>query len=57
MTTGFAFGLLTLVHVWRLLVEGTRLLTDPFWVLVTVIAAALCLWACRLLWLARRGAR
>ena len=55
VTTGFAFGLLTLVHVWRLLVEGTGMLRDPFWVLVTLLSASLCAWACRLIWLGERG--
>ena len=55
VTTGFAFGLLTLVHVWRLLVEGTAMLRDPFWVLVTLLSASLCAWACRLIWLGERG--
>ena len=54
MTTGAVFGLLTLAHVWRIIAEGPHLATDPWWVLVTVVAAALCLWAWRLL---RRSAR
>jgi hypothetical protein len=53
MTTGSAFGLLVAVHVWRALVEGPHLLADPWWMLITGVAAAFCLWACRLLWLAR----
>ncbi len=54
MTTGVLFGLLTVVHVWRALEEGPRLATDPWYVLITLAAAALCLWACRLLSSARR---
>lgn len=53
MTTGLVFGLLVAVHVWRVLVEGPHLATDPWWMLITGVAAAFCLWACRLLWLAR----
>jgi hypothetical protein len=53
VTTGAVFGLLTVVHVWRVLVEGPHLVTDPGWMLITGAAAAFCLWACRLLWLAR----
>lgn len=49
MTTGVAFGLLALAHVARVLEEGPQLLTNPWWVLVTVAAATLCLWACVLL--------
>jgi hypothetical protein len=50
VTTGTVFGLLTAAHVWRALAEGPHLATDPFFVLITVAAAALCLWACRLAW-------
>jgi len=54
MTTGAIFGLLTLAHIWRV-IEETHLATDPGYLLITVTAAALCLWAGRLLWLARGG--
>ncbi len=54
MTTGAVFGLLTLAHLWRMIEEGTHLATDPWWVLITVAAAALCLWAWRLLRLSAR---
>jgi tellurite resistance protein TehA-like permease len=50
ITTGAVFGLLTLAHIWRLFEEGSHLATDVPWILITVAAAALCLWACRLLW-------
>jgi tellurite resistance protein TehA-like permease len=56
MTTGAVFGLLTLAHVWRVIVEGPHLATDLSYVLITVAAAGLCLWACRLLWRTRRRA-
>jgi hypothetical protein len=49
MTTGTVFGLLTAAHVWRGIAEGPHLATDPFFVLITVAAAALCFWAWRLL--------
>jgi len=49
MTTGVVFGLLTVVHILRIIQEGTRLVADPWYMLVTAIAAALCLWAWRLL--------
>jgi hypothetical protein len=55
MTTGAVFGLLTLAHMWRVIEEGPRLATDPLWVLTTVAAAALCLWAWRLLRLSPRS--
>jgi hypothetical protein len=49
MTTGAIFGLITMAHVWRVFEEGTHLATDPWYVLITLAAAALCLWAWRLL--------
>ena len=53
LVTGAAFGLLTVVHVLRVIEEGPHLLAEPSWLLITMAAAALCLWAFRLLWLAR----
>jgi len=50
MTTGVAFGLMTLAHIWRVIEEGPHLATEPWWVLLTVFAAGLCFWAGRLLW-------
>jgi hypothetical protein len=55
MTTGAIFGLITMAHVWRLFEEGTHLATDPWYVLITLAAAALCLWAWRLLRTWRRA--
>ena len=54
MTTGAVFGLLAVVHFWRAIAEWPHLATDPTFLLITVAAAGLCGWACRLLWLARR---
>lgn len=54
MTTGAVFGLLTVAHIWRVVEEGPHLATEPSYVLITIAAALLCLWACRLLWRARR---
>ncbi len=48
ITTGAVFGLLTVAHLWRIVVEGTRVL-DLFFVVITLIAAALSFWAWRLL--------
>jgi hypothetical protein len=53
MMTGLVFGLLTVAHVWRMLVE-TDMARNPWYILITLAAAALCLWACRLLWRAGR---
>jgi hypothetical protein len=55
ITTGAVFGLLTLAHIWRVFEEGPHLMTEVPWVLITVAAAALCLWACRLLWRSSRS--
>jgi hypothetical protein len=52
-TTGALFGLLAVVHVWRI-TEERHLATDPWYLLITVASAALCLWAWRLLRLSRR---
>ena len=48
ITTGTLFGLLTLAHIWRAIEEAPHLTTDPFYVFITVAAAALSLWAWRL---------
>ncbi len=53
MTTGAVFGLITLAHVLRVVAEGPRLATDPFFVLLTVLSTAFCLWAWRVLRLTR----
>jgi hypothetical protein len=44
ITTGIIFGLLTLTHIWRAMVER-QLATDPFFIGVTVLAAFLAIWA------------
>ena len=49
MTTGAVFGLLTVAHLWRIIEEGAYLARDPWFVGFTVAAAALGLWAWRLL--------
>lgn len=56
ITTGTLFGLLTLAHVWRVFEEGRHLVMDPWYVLVSVISAAMCVWAFRLLRLSTRSA-
>jgi hypothetical protein len=54
MTTGFLFALLTLIHLWRVVGEGASVGRDPFFLIVTVLAAALSVWAFRLLRVAPR---
>jgi hypothetical protein len=47
VTTAVVFGLLTAAHIWRVIEEGTGVARLPF-VLITIAAATLCLWGCRL---------
>jgi hypothetical protein len=47
LTTGVIFGLITVAHVLRIIVEP-HLATDPLYILLPFIAAALCVWAWRL---------
>jgi hypothetical protein len=54
VTTGTLFGLLTVVHLWRIIGEEPQLATDPWYLLITATAAALAIWAWRLV---RRSAR
>ena len=55
LTTGILFGLLVLVHVWRMVEEWPHLATDPWFLVITVVGAALCLWAWRLFRLSARS--
>lgn len=48
MTTGVVFGLLTLAHIWRVMAEGAHV-ANPGFLLITLAAAALAIWAWRLL--------
>jgi hypothetical protein len=49
ITTGTIFGLLALAHVLRILTESRALATDPWYMLITVLTAVLCVWAWRVL--------
>ena len=46
IATGIVFGLVTLAHLWRLVVEP-HLATDPWFLLLTVVAASLAVAAWR----------
>ena len=48
ITTGVTFGLITLAHVARAFLEGARVATDPWFVLLTFATAAMTVWAWRL---------
>ena len=41
ITAAAVFGLITVVHIGRVIVEGARLATEPWLVLMTLTAAAL----------------
>jgi len=49
ITSGIIFGLLALAHVWRAVAEGAHVVGNPWFILVTLVAAGLCVWAMRLL--------
>ena len=48
LTTGVLFGLITLVHLWRIIEEWPHLAREPWFVLLTVASVVLSLWAVRL---------
>ena len=48
-TTASIFGFLVVLHVWRLLAAEPGLARDPWYWLITGLAAVLCVWACSLL--------
>jgi hypothetical protein len=48
-TTGTVFGLIVVAHIWRAVAEGSAIVKDPVFILLTVAAAALSVWAWRLL--------
>ena len=48
VTSGSLFALLALVHVWRLAEEGWGPAGNPWFVATTPVAAALSVWAFRL---------
>ena len=54
LTTGVVFALLTLAHLLRIILEGLHLARDPLFLLITVAAGGLCLWALRLLTVSKR---
>lgn len=48
-TTGTVFGLIVVAHIWRAVAEGPAIVKNPVYILLTVAAAALSVWAWRLL--------
>jgi hypothetical protein len=55
ITSGTLFGLLVVAHILRIIVEGLRVVRDPWFVLFTIAGAALAIWAFRLLRLPARS--
>ena len=49
ITTGVIFGLITIAHLLRFVMEGSRLVTEPVFILLTLLSAALCIWAWQVL--------
>jgi len=47
ITTGFIFGVIAGLHVWRATHEGGLL--KPLWIVLILLPAALCIWAFTLL--------
>ena len=58
ITTGTLFALIALAHLARTIAERTRLVAEPWFYLegpgLGVVAAALSVWAWRLLWVRGR---
>jgi len=52
VTTATLFALIAVLHVWRVFAERDSLARDPWFLIITVIAASLAGWAISLL---RRG--
>jgi hypothetical protein len=53
-TTCVVFGLLTVVHLWRMIAEAGGPGRDPWFLLITLTAAAFAVWAGLLLRRARQ---
>ena len=49
ITTGIVFALLVVMHVWRVIAESHALVSDPHFLILTVLSAALSIWAFTLL--------
>ena len=45
ITTGVVFGLLTVAHLLRMVLEKPDLASEPFYLAITAASAALCVWA------------
>jgi hypothetical protein len=58
ITTGIIFALIVAAHIWRAIAEGFSLARSPVFYITTLAAAALALWAWRVVrTLSKREAR
>ena len=48
ITTGLIFGLISVAHIARIFAEGPALAKEPWFILMTILAIGLCIWAFRL---------
>lgn len=55
ITSGSIFGLLVMAHLLRVMAEGLHVAQDPWFVVTTIAAGVLCVWAVRLLRLSTRS--
>jgi hypothetical protein len=55
LVTTIVFGLVTIAHVWRIFGESAALARDPWFLALTVLAAALSIWSAVLFRRAQRG--
>ena len=53
IVTATIFALVTILHVWRAVEESATLAKDPWFLIISALAALLCAWACRLLYVSR----
>jgi len=49
ITSGAIFGLITITHLLRMIMEGRHVATDPIYILLTILSAGLTIWAWRVL--------
>jgi len=49
IVTSVIFGLITVAHIWRVVVENPHLAVEPWFILLTAVSASLCVWGLRLL--------
>jgi hypothetical protein len=48
IVTGAIFGAIVVSHVWRMVSESPTLASDPAYLALTLVSAALAIWAVRL---------